>query len=54
MNNHASVLQRHFREFSVAAVLGLLLLLLAIVAPGFFAHQNTPLENSSSSWPNDW
>jgi rhamnose transport system permease protein len=32
-------LKRHFRELSVAAALGLLLLLLAIVAPGFYQPQ---------------
>jgi rhamnose transport system permease protein len=32
-------LSRHFREWSVAAALGVLLLVLAVVAPGFFAKQ---------------
>ena len=39
MSNPAVVIKRHFRELSVAAVLGVLLLVLAIVAPGFFARQ---------------
>jgi rhamnose transport system permease protein len=33
------VLRRHFREWSVAAALGALLLTLAVLAPGFFGKQ---------------
>ena len=32
-------MNRHFREISVAVALGLLLLVLAIVAPAFFGKQ---------------
>ena len=39
MSVSPSVFQRHFREFSVCAVLCLLLLGLALAAPGFFARQ---------------
>jgi rhamnose transport system permease protein len=39
VSNSALVIKRHFREISVAAVLGALLLALAFVAPGFFAGQ---------------
>lgn len=39
MSNSAVVIKRHFRELSVAAVFGVLLLVLAVIAPGFFSRQ---------------